>query len=135
MSFPVPKIVYDPGTGTVNLPFTYPPVQKSGAPDLEATRHDSISISGLKQTISERVDEFLPLQIDFVPLADLPAWEDFMRFALAGGEFLYYADATSVHAFVYTLEDTKWQPKRNFYGISKFTLNMRKVVGADQTGS
>jgi hypothetical protein len=110
-------------------------MSKSGAPDLEATRHDSISISGLKQSITERVDEFLPLQIDFVPLADLPAWEDFMRFALAGGLFNYYPDHLLAGFTTYTLEDDKWQPKRSFFGISKFTLRMRKVVGADQAGS
>ena len=119
----------------MTLNFTYPPINKAGAADLEAVRHDTISISGLKQTITERIDEFLPLQIDFVPLADLPAWTDFMHWALAGGLFLYYADHTSVHAWVYTLEDTTWQPKRNFFGISKFALRMRKVYGPDQTGS
>lgn len=135
MSFPVPKLQYNPGTGVITLPFTYPPIQKSGAPDLTAVRNDSISISGLKQTMSERVDEFLPLQMEFVPLADLPAWQDFMHFALAGGLFNYFPDHLLTHFTTYTLEDSSWTPKRNCFGISKFTIRMRKVYGPDQTGS
>ena len=135
MSYPVPKLQYNPGTGIVTLPFTYPPIMKSGTHDLEAQRQDSFSLSGLKQSINQRVDDFLPLQLDFVPLADLPAWEDFMRFALAGGLFNYFPDQTLANYTTYSLEDTTFLPKRNFFGISKFTLRMRKVVGPDQTGS
>jgi hypothetical protein len=135
MSYPVPKIEYNPGAGTVVLNFTFPPVQKSGAPDYEADRTDSFSISGLKQSVFKRTDEFLPLQFDFVPLADLPAWESFLQFALAGGLFNYFPDATLAHFTTYTLDDTKWLPKRNFRGITKFSIRLRKVIGSDQTGS
>lgn len=135
MAYPVPKIQYNPGTGVVTLNFSYPPMQKAGAPDLEATREDSFSISGLKQSVFERIDEFLPVQIDFVPLADLPLWQSFIRFALTGGLFNYFPDATVAHFTTYTLEDMKWLPKRNMRGYAKFSFRMRKVVGSDQTGS
>jgi len=135
MSYPVPKIEYNPGSGTVVLNFTFPPVMKSGAPDLTAQREDSISVSGLKQSVWTRTDEFLPVQLDFVPVTDMPAWTDFMRFALAGGLFNYFPDKTIAHYTTYTLDDSSWAPSRNFHGISRFKLKLRKVVGADQTGS
>jgi hypothetical protein len=135
MSYPIPKITYDPGTGVITLPFTFPPVGKAGAPNLTAQRTDSFSISGLKQVVYQRTDEILPVQMDFVPLSDMPQWTAFIRFALAGGEFNYYPDATAAHWTTYTLDDTDWSPARAFYSISKFTLHLRKVVGSDQTGS
>jgi hypothetical protein len=135
MGFPVPKISYNPGTGSIDLNFTWPPVQKSGTNDLEATRQDSTTISGLRQSIYEHTDEFLPLQLDFVPQVDLPAWSDFMKFALKGGLFNYYPDKTLAHFTTYTLDDTKWTVKRNFIGMAKFSLRLRKAVGSDQTGS
>jgi len=58
-----------------------------------------------------------------------------MRFALAGGLFNHSTDGTLAGYTTYTLEDKEWQPKRNFFGISKFTLNMRKVVGSDHAQS
>lgn len=131
-----PKIVWVDDTSTENeLLFTYPPVQKPASDDREGTRHDSISISGLKQSVLERIDVFKNLQMDFVPTDDAVAWEAFMEFALGGGTFDYYPDADVVHFTTYTLEDTDWKPKRNFHLIDKFTLRLRKVVGAEQTGS
>lgn len=136
MPFPIPKIQYNPGTGIVNLPFTFPPINKAGAPELEArNRSDSISLSGLKQTIFTGVDEFLPVQMDYVPQVDLPAWEDFFQWAVTGGLFNYYPDATLSGFTTYTLEDVKWTPSRNFRTMAKFTMRMRKVVGSDQAGS
>jgi hypothetical protein len=126
--FPIPKISYNPGTGAVTLPFTYPPMGKSGTNDLEVQRNDSFSVSGVKQSVYTRTDEFIPLSMDFVPLADLPAWESFVQFAISGGQFNYYPDATLSSFTTCTLEDKTWQPKRSFYGISKFTLRFRKVI-------
>lgn len=102
---------------------------------MEAQRNDSISLSGLKQSVSWRTDVFHNLQMEAVPIADLPAWRDFMTYALAGGEFSYYPDAALAGFTVYTLEDTKWALSRAYIGYAKFTLKFRKVVGADQTGS
>jgi hypothetical protein len=121
-----PKITYNNGT-LQTLNFTYPPVAKPGTDDLEQQRTDSISLSGLKQSISIRTDDFFTLQMDFVPQADLPAWKLFMQWALAGNSFQYYADA-SINVFdTFTLEDTKWTPTRAFFGTAKFKLRFRKV--------
>lgn len=138
MAYPIPKIVY----GTTTLTFSFPPVNKSGTQDRIAQRNDSISLSGLKQSLWWRTDKFLNLQMDFVPLADLPAWEDFIDYSLQGGEFSFYPDATLAGFTVYTLDDSSsdtgtvsFTPTRNVVGITKFTLRFRRVIGADQTGS
>lgn len=125
----LPKIVYDPGSGAVTLNFTYPPVQKPGTDELNAVRHDSMTISGNRQVIIERIDHFLTLQIDYVPFADLNAWAAFMGFAIQGGQFKYYPDATLTAFDTWDLEDTNWKPSLNVRLHDKFTMKMRKVPG------
>ena len=125
MTLLVPKIVYNATT----LNFSYPPVQKPNASlDRETQREDSITLTGLKQSIFVRTDEFWNLQMDFVPYADLAAWEGFIDWALQGNSFDYYPDSTSGTHTAYTLEDTGWKPQRAFFGFVKFKLRFRKVV-------
>jgi hypothetical protein len=117
-----PKIVY----GTTTLTFTYPPIKKPGANDLEATRNDSFSISGLKQSVYWTTSQFIDLQMDWVPQgADASAWLAFIKYALTGATFSYYPDATSGTSVTCTLDDTKWIPTRNFFGIDKFAIRLR----------
>lgn len=130
-NIPIPRIVY----GSTTLTFSLPPVNKPGADDLEAQRNDSISLSGLKQSVYWRTDTFKNLEMAAVPQADLPAWRDFMAYAITGGEFSYYPDATLAGFTVYTLEDKNWKPTRAYFGHAKFTLRFRRVIGPDQTGS
>jgi hypothetical protein len=120
----LPKIVY----GSSTLTFTYPPVNKPGGSlDREATREDSITLTGLKQSIFVRTDLYWNLQMDFVPIADLPNWEAFIDYALQGNQFDYYPDATLGSHITYTLDDQTWAPKRAFMGFGKFSLRFRKV--------
>lgn len=125
MAFPVPKIVW--GTGPTTLAFTYPPIQKGMLDDREALRHDSITSSGLRQSVIERIDIIRPLQMENVPWEDLPAWETFIDFALAGGTFLYYPDATASAYKTFELMDTSFSPRFNARGLSKFSLKLRLV--------
>lgn len=118
-----PKIVYN----TTTLLFSFPPVDKPGANELVAERHDSYSTSGLKQSVWERTDEYLELQMKFVPQTDLAAWTAFLQWALQGNSFYYYPDADVDSFTTFTLDDTSWKPGFNFKTISKFTLRMRKV--------
>jgi hypothetical protein len=121
----LPKIVYNSTT----LNFTYPPVQKPGTDELTPKRTDTITSGGAKQSICERIDTFRTVQLDYVPLADLSAWASFMTWALAGGVFTYYPDATvSGTHDDWTLEDTDWSPAYNWRGVSKFKFKMRKQV-------
>ena len=99
-----PAITYDPGSGLVTLNFSFPPVSKPGADDRNAVRNDSITCSGLKQSMWQRTDIFKTLQMDFVPMDDLVAWEAFLDYALQGGEFNYYPGGTSASvATIYSI--------------------------------
>lgn len=130
-----PKIIYNPGGGDVTLNFTYPPVNKPSADLLTATRNDSVTLSGRKQSFFRRLDTFLNLQMDFVPTDDMDDWQDFLEYALTGGPFSFYPDAalTLIHND-WTLEDTDWEPTRGFNTINKFKLRLRKVL-PDSLGS
>lgn len=113
----------------VTLAFTFPPVQKPLLDDREAVRHDSITTSGLRQSALERVDIIKHLQMEYVPWADLTAWAAFIDFAIQGGEFSYYPDA-SLSAFqTFELLDTNFTPTYNSRGLSKFSLKLRLVPG------
>ena len=53
-----PKIVYNPGTGSVTLQFLRGP-RKVPAYFQAATRHDNVASSGVRESVLERVDNFL----------------------------------------------------------------------------
>lgn len=131
MAYPIPKFTYASTTLTV----FFPPINKTGANNREVKRNDSFTLSGLKQTVYWRTDQLLVLEFPLIPDIDVPAWETFLDYALAGGEFNYYKDATLAGFTVYTLEDTKTTLKRNVRGHYTITLNLRRVLGSDQTGS
>lgn len=133
MALLVPKFSYDPGTGSVSFIPTYPPVEKPGphdgnSDDLESQRVDSITLSGKKQTFYIRTDVFRNLTMNFVPQADLAAWNAFFKWAVTGGTFDYYPDSTVNSFTTYTLEDTSWNPKFAFNTFAKFSLKMRQFV-------
>jgi hypothetical protein len=100
--------------------------------DREAVRHDSMTSSGLRQVALERVDIIKPLQMENVPWDDLPAWRDFIDFAIEGGQFSYYPDATLTAFQTFELMDTSFNPKFNVRGLSKFSLKLRLVPDGAQ---
>lgn len=125
-----PKIIFNPGGGAVTLNFTYPPVENAGvdangADEYDAVRHDSTSLSGVTQKVLVRIDTFRNLSMKFVPDADVLAWAAFQQFALTGGSFAYYPDASLPTNFVYTQEDTTYSPKFSVRGLKSFTMKWR----------
>lgn len=125
-----PKIIYNPVTPTT-LTFTFPPVSKPMADDRIAQRTDSTTLSGLRQSVFERTDTMKVLQMDNVPIEDMDDWAAFIDWAVQGGEFDYYPDSSSSTHTVYTLDDVKWQPKRNIsgpQGTAKFAITLREVI-------
>lgn len=122
-------------TGTViawtasNMDFvlpTWPAAQKPLASQRNVIRHDSITSSGIKQSIVERREVFLPLTFQFVPATDIPVWDNFMSWALDGNFFTYFPDSTdATNSTIYSLEDTSWLPKKAAFGQATFSLNMR----------
>jgi|SRR5579862_571888 len=131
----LPKIEYNPGTGTVDFVPTYPPTDKEPGVsaldfqggELQAERHDSIASVGYIQMVTERIDTFLNLTFPFVPASDMANWVPFMQFALAGGVFNYYLDSTLPDFTEYTMESTDWKTKRVAPGIFSFTLKLRQL--------
>ncbi|HUI42095.1 MAG TPA: hypothetical protein VL523_09010 [Terriglobia bacterium] len=123
-----PQVVYDPGTGPVTLQFQRPP-RKVPAYEFRAVRHDNVASSGARETVLERVDTFLTFEMEWVGIgADVQAWSAFMLYALMGGPFAYYADASQPQFTNYWLEDTDWTADYKAAGQYTFRLKLRAVV-------
>jgi hypothetical protein len=123
-----PKIVYDPGTGPTILEFMRPP-QKVPAYEYRAVRHDNISSAGVREAVLERIDSFLELEMEWIALgADVQSWNQFMQFALGGGQFGYYPDSSLAEFTNYWLEDTDWSAAYKAPGHYSFKLKFRQVV-------
>src|SRR5256885_1445267 len=110
MALLVPKITNPASAPATTLVFTYPPVEKpmtlgNDGDELEAVRNDSITLSGLRQSMYFRTDEFKHLIMSNVPIADMTAWKAFMNFAQQGDSFLYYPDSTLSAYDEWLLED------------------------------
>lgn len=123
-----PQIIYDPGTGPITLGFIYPP-RNVAAYNAIATRHDNVASSGVRESILERVDNFLEFDMQTVLAGnDVAAWNVFMQYALTGGQFAYYPDS-SQNAFTnYWLEGTTWNAAYKSPGIYSFKVKLRRVV-------
>src|SRR5579863_3046145 len=124
----IPKIIYVSSSGTLTLQFIYPP---SGLPAnfMEAVRHDNIASSGVRESIIERIDNFLQLNMRTVLSGlDLQNWSVFMECALQGNPFSYYPDSTLAAYTNYTLEDTTWDAAWRTPGIYTFKMKFRQVV-------
>ena len=88
-----PCILYPFGTGTVTLNFLRPPT-KVPAYSSTAVRHDNVASSGVRESVLERIDNFLDLDLEWVGAgSDVQAWAQFMSYALQGGVFAYYPDS------------------------------------------
>jgi hypothetical protein len=123
-----PQIVYNAGTGPTTLQFQRPP-RNVPAYEFNAVRHDNIASSGVRESILERIDSFLSLEMEWVGIgADVQAWSGFMSFALAGGQFAYYPDASQSAFTNYWLEDTNWTAGYKSPGQYTFKLKFRQVV-------
>jgi hypothetical protein len=129
MNFLTPCFQYNPGSGNVNFIPTYPPINKQPQGSLNAVRHDSITSSGKKQSVSERLENLNTFEFANVPQADMANWNAFLGYALGGGQFTWFADSTNLAGgTLYTLEDTAWDPKRTAFQNFAFTIKVRKVV-------
>lgn len=130
---PIPLFSYDAGLGLVSFSPTYPPVSKPGPQDgtsdeLDAQRVDSFTMSGKQQIFYIRTDIFRTLKFASVPFEDMANWSAFMAWAVTGGQFDYYPDATLPAFTTYRLEGTNWKPAFAFIGISGFSMQMRQLV-------
>ncbi len=133
-----PKIVYPSGGGTTILfpwqPLRFSPQRK------RAERTDSISTAGVQQSMLERIENLLRLEIGFVPTvaagseAILTAWGSFFDEALKGTPWDYFKDANDGSPFgIFILTDTDWNPTWSHNlptqkAIYKFTILARKKI-------
>ena len=126
MALIVPKIVYPSGGGTT-LTFDYPP-RNQPYKTYKQIRNDNLSSAGVRETISQRRDEFINVPLEYVKVATMAGWDSFMQAALAGGTFDYYPDSTAGSFTTCVLEDTDWNPNFKSLGMFTFTLKLRKRV-------
>jgi hypothetical protein len=123
-----PQIIYNPGSGNVTLPFFYPPKNITGF-NMEAVAHDNISSAGVRERIIERIDNFLEFDMPAVIMgSDLSNWQAFLQYALAGGQFSYYPDASQSAFTNYWLDDAKQVADYSNPAIYKLKLRFRQVV-------
>jgi hypothetical protein len=123
-----PKIVYNPGSGATTLTFQRGP-RKVPAYFQVAARHDNIASSGVRESVVERVDNFVELEMEYVGIgADVQAWSSFIAYALQGGSFSFYPDASQSAFTNYWLEDTTWNAAYKAAGQYSFKVKLRTVV-------
>lgn len=123
----VPQFVYNSAT----LSPTYAPTKKIPIDNQEAIRHDSITTSGLQQSVLERIDRVLTLNFENVPESDLSYWDAFLSWALAGNQFQYYPDNTTGANNWYYLKDMRGGFEHVSFQMYKITLNLRRVLTAE----
>jgi hypothetical protein len=145
---------YMSGGGGVGTPvgFTplYPPIKKQplGLWELDAKRADSLTASGIKKTVFERYDTVTTLTFAWAALSDMPAWKNFMAYALTGGTFTYrplpnYPNLVSSNPMfqypgtdngdnatgfsVVQMVSEDWRPKFESVGTFSFAMELRLV--------
>lgn len=124
-----PKIVYTPAGGTEQtLNFVLPPRMQPGY-QKAAVRHDNVSTAGLRESVLERIDEFLEFTLEWIKVgADLANWTAFLDYALTGAPFAYYPDASQQAFTNYLLEDSEAKIEYKAAGVWSLTLKLRKQV-------
>jgi hypothetical protein len=94
-----------------------------------AVRHDNVSTASIRESVLERVDEFLEFTMDFVKSgADLASWQAFLDHALTGAAFAYFPDAAQSAFANYLFEDTETQIAYKAPGVYTIRLKMRKQI-------
>ncbi len=124
-----PKITYTPTGGTEQtLTFVFPPRQVPGY-QKTAVRHDNVSTAGIRESVLERVDEFLEFTMDSIQSGtDLAGWQAFLDHALTGAAFAYFPDAAQPAFTNFTVEDAEAQIEYKAPGLYQLRLKMRKQV-------
>jgi len=124
-----PKIVYTPAAGSEQtLSFSSPPRQQPGYLKT-AIRHDNISTAGVRESVLERIDAFLEFTMDYIQAgSDLADWSAFLDYALTGGPFAFYPDASQTGYVNCLLENTDAQIAYKAPGLYSLTLKFRQQV-------
>jgi hypothetical protein len=124
-----PKIVYTPAGGTEQtLNFSAPP-SRQPATWKSAVRHDNVASAGVRESVLERVDQFLEINLDWIRAGtDLANWQSFLDHALTGAAFSFYPDAAVPSFLNCLLEDTEARIEFKAPGVYSLTLKFRQEV-------
>ena len=117
-----------PSSWGITLQFQLPP---TGVPFdwLKAIRHDSFSTAGARQTVSERLENWLDFQMEWVATgADVSAWDAFIESACLGVPFDFYPDASLANFTTYALMDFDKKLAYKAPGQYTFSITMRKEM-------
>ncbi len=127
MALVVPKIIW-PHSGGSTLLFDYPP-RNQPYDERVAVRHDNISSAGVRESIYERTDTYLNLEIEYSKTANMAQWDSFIQYAEQGGSFDFYPDSTLGASTQYLLEGTSWTAAYKQIGMFTFTVRLYLYPG------
>jgi hypothetical protein len=124
-----PKIQYLDRTGTAQtLLFQLPPINKPYVWK-EAQRHDIFASGGEKQSTIERVDQFFAIEMPAIFSGDdADGWQQFLDFAIQGGQFQYFADSDIDDSTACTVEETTSKLERKSHLVYSAKLTFRVLV-------
>lgn len=95
MALTVPKLAWPTATEASSFIFKFPPRRQSASIQ-KGTRHDNTSSYGIRESIYERTETFLNIEMDNVLVGtDIANWQSFLAYALQGGQFYYFPDSTN----------------------------------------
>jgi hypothetical protein len=126
-----PKITYNDATGQPQtLQFLYPPTSKPLF-NKQAKRSDTFSTAGIRQTVLQRVNDSLPIQMVTIlnDGQDNVQWQSFLDWAVTGGPFEYFPDSQNLedHYTCFLLESDA-QLSFSVSGIFSFSGTFQREI-------
>jgi hypothetical protein len=117
-----PKIVYPSGGGTTL--FVEPAARLVPAFSKKAVRHDSYSTAGIRESVLERIDNFLQFTVEWLKAGSQAAgWTAFADYSLAGEPFDYYPCRDLPYFATYLLDSDEFEAA--YKNVGRYTLSPR----------
>ena len=122
----LPKVIYNPGSGDVTLTFVRGPRQF--ACYYSSRVHDNLATGGLRERVVEAKDILIRFEMPALRLTgDFGDWAQFEDWALAGGQFSFYPDASLADYYHCVSDDTGFEYARNAPGQYAAAFHWRIV--------
>jgi hypothetical protein len=128
--------VYAAGNTVVGFTPQFPPVGKQafGEWGMQAVRHDSVTVDGIKSSVLDRLDHVTTLNFPFVTLSDMASWKQMETNILTGEQFLYCplpdypgAPGTLNQFSLVQILSMDWTPKFASPGIFSLGMQLRLI--------
>lgn len=123
-----PKIVYTPVGGSETTLSFGAPARFVALYSRAAARHDNVATAGIRESLLERIDDFLEFTVEWIRTSEIGVWQDFLNHALTGAAFAFYPDAGQTGFTTYLLEDLEAKLEWKAAGTYKLALKMRKQI-------